>query len=104
WSERARGVPEANAYDVPSIDDNESSAVLAAARVQAPAPQAVLLGLGAMRPKDPPPLYAFDPDVGRLAVPPPSYNTAVVAVNRGAFPYGGLELARLFDSQPEVAG
>ena len=52
----------------------------------------------------PPPLYAFDPDVGRLAVTTPSYNTAVVAVNRGAFPYGGLELARLFDVQPGRRG
>ena len=34
----------------------------------------------------------------------PAYNTAVVAVNRGAFPYGGLELARLFDGQQDVAG
>ena len=104
WTERARGVPPANAFDVPSIDGNQASAVLAAARVQANAAQAVLLGLGATRAVDPPPLYAFDPDVGRLAVTTPAYNTAVVAVNRGAFPYGGLELARLFDGAQEVAG
>jgi hypothetical protein len=104
WTERAGDVPEANAFDVPSIDDNESSAVLAAARVQANAAQAVLLGLGSMRAVEPPPLYAFDPDVGRLAVTTPTYNTAIVAVNRGAFPYGGLELARLFDGQQDVAG
>ena len=104
WTARARGVPVANAFDVPSIDNNESSAVLAAARVQANAAQAVLLGLGRMRGVTPPPLYAFDPDVGRLAVTTPTYNTAVVAVSRGAFPYGGLELARLFDSNQDVAG
>ena len=88
----------------PSIDNNESSAVLAAARVQANAAQAVLLGLGTKRAVEPPPLYAFDPDVGRLAVTTPTYNTAVVAVNRGAFPYGGIELARLFDGQPGRRG
>jgi hypothetical protein len=104
WSERARGLPAANAFGVPSIDDNEASALLAAARVQANAAQAALLGLGGMASEQPPPLYAFDPDVGRLAVSTPTYNTAIVAVNRGAFPYGGLELARLFDGQQDVAG
>lgn len=104
WTERAKGLPPANAFGVPSIDGNEASALLAAARVQANAGQAALLGLGGMRTEEPPPLYAFDPDVGRLAVTTPSYNTAIVAVNRGAFPYGGLELSRLFDGQQEVAG
>ena len=33
----------------------------------------------------------------------PTYNTAIVAVNQRAFPYGGLDLARLFDGQQEVA-
>ena len=33
----------------------------------------------------------------------PHYNTAVIAVNQGAFPYGGIELARLFDRQQDVA-
>ena len=52
---------------------------------------------------EPPPLYAYDPDIGRLAVTTPTYNTAIVAVNQRAFPYGGLDLARLFDGQQEVA-
>jgi hypothetical protein len=52
----------------------------------------------------PPPLYAFDPDVGRLAVTTPHYSTAIVPVNNGAFPYGGVDLARLFDGRQEVAG
>jgi hypothetical protein len=47
----------------------------------------------------PPAFYAYDPDVGRLAISTPAYGTAVVAVNRSAFPYGGIELARLFDVQ-----
>jgi hypothetical protein len=104
WAERANGLPEANYFGVPSIDNNESSAVLAAARVQAHAAQAAILGLGNKRSEEPPPLYAYDPDVGRLAVTTPAYNTAIVAVNRGAFPYGGVELARLFDGRQDVAG
>ncbi|MDA0137727.1 hypothetical protein OJ962_09475 [Solirubrobacter sp. CPCC 204708] len=104
WTERAGGVPPANAFGVPSIDGNESSAVLAAARVQSNVAQAALLGLGSKPSEEPPPLYAYDPDVGRLAVTTPHYNTAVVGVNRQAFPYGGIELARLFDGRQEVAG
>ena len=46
-------------------------------------------------------LYAFDPDTGRLAITTPTYNTAIVSDNRGAFPYGGLDLARLFDARQE---
>ena len=104
WVERDRGLPPANAFSVPSIDDNESSQVLAAARVQANAAQAAIFGLGRMRGEQPPPLYAYDPDVGRLAITTPTYNTAIVAVSRNAFPYGGMDIARLFDGQQEVAG
>ena len=104
WTERSRGLPPANAFDVPAIDDNESSALLTAARVQANAAQAAIFGLGEMKGAEPPPLYAYDPDVGRLAVTTPAYNTAIVAVTRGAFPYGGIELARLFDRDQDVAG
>ena len=59
--------------------------------------------MGAMHGTEPPALYAFDPDIGRLAVTTPKYNTAIVAVNQNAFPYGGLDLARLFDGKQEVA-
>jgi hypothetical protein len=48
-------------------------------------------------------LYAYDPDIGRLAVTTPAYNTAILAVNQGALPYGGLELARLFDGDQRIA-
>ena len=51
----------------------------------------------------PPSLYAFDPDIGRLTVTTPRYNTAIIAVNQRAFPYGGIELARLFDGEQDVA-
>jgi hypothetical protein len=104
WTERDRGLPPANAFSVPSIDDNEGSQVLAAARVQANAAQAAILGLGRMQEEEPPPLYAYDPDVGRLAITTPTYNTAIVAVSRDAFPYGGIDIARLFDGQQDVAG
>jgi hypothetical protein len=104
WVARHRGIPPANAFSVPSIDANESSAVLAIARIQANAAQAAILGLGRMRGEQPPPMYAYDPDVGRLAISTPTYNTAIVAVSRNAFPYGGVELARLFDGEQEVAG
>ena len=50
-----------------------------------------------------PALYAFDPDIGRLAITTPTYNTAIIAVNQRAFPYGGIELARLFDADQHVA-
>jgi hypothetical protein len=70
-----------------------------AARMAANAVRAVSAGLGRMTGQVPPPFYAYDPDVGRLAISTPQYGTAVVAVNRSAFPYGGIELARLFDGQ-----
>jgi hypothetical protein len=69
--------------------------------VHAIAAQRGLAGPPATRP---PALYAYDPDTGRLAVTTPAYNTAIVAVNQRAFPYGGLDLARLFDGRQEVAG
>ena len=46
-------------------------------------------GSARMRGSEPPPLYAYDPDIGRLAVTTPAYNTAMLAVNSGAVPYGG---------------
>ena len=58
---------------------------------------------GTPRAAEPPALYSFDPDTGRLAVTTPTYNTAIVAVNQRAFPYGGLDLARLYDGDQEVA-
>jgi hypothetical protein len=75
-----------------------------AARFEFHAARAVLYGLGRLPAKAPPPLYCYDPGIGRLAVTTPSYNTAVMAVTNGAFPYGGVELARLFDAQQRVAG
>ena len=75
----------------------------AASRVLANAARAIDAGLGRARSTEPPALYSYDPDIGRLAVTTPSYNTAIVAVNQRAFPYGGLDLARLFDGNHDVA-
>ena len=85
------------------MPQGDGHARLAVARVMANAARAVDAGMGSMRGAEPPPLYSYDPDIGRLAVTTPKYNTAIVAVNQKAFPYGGLDLARLFDGQQEVA-
>ena len=74
------------------------------ARVAGVAARALDHGMGRLPAAPPPSLYAYDPDTGRLAVTTPAYNTAVVPVNQDAFPYGGIELARLFDARQEVAG
>jgi hypothetical protein len=76
---------------------------LYAARMAANAARAVVLGLGRVRATDPPPLYAFDRDSGRLAVTTPRYSTAIVPHTNGAFAYGGIELARLFGAGQRVA-
>jgi hypothetical protein len=70
---------------------------LFACRMQADAARAVALGLPAIPAEQPPPLYSFDSDIGRLAISTPTYSTAVLPVNQRAVPYGGIELARLFD-------
>lgn len=71
-------------------------------RFQELAAEAVMRGLGDKPATIPPPLYAFDPAIGRLTITTPSYNTAILAVNNHAFPYGGIELARLFDAEQHV--
>jgi len=70
----------------------------------ASAVRAVSAGLGRMPAPEPPPFYAFDADIGRLAVSTPRYSTAIVSESRGAFPYGGVEPARLFDASGRPVG
>ena len=96
------GMPDPLFFGVNTVPQSAGSARLAMARVMANAARAVDAGLGETRGEEPPPLYAFDPDIGRLAVTTPKYNTAIVAVNQHAFPYGGLDLARLFDGDQDV--
>jgi hypothetical protein len=100
---RANGLPDPVFFKLYSVPQTTASARLAAARVQANAARALDAGLGKMAAAQPPALYSFDPDTGRLAVTTPSYNTAVVPVNQRAFPYGGIEMARLFDGNQDVA-
>jgi hypothetical protein len=73
------------------------------ARMLANAARAVALDLGSRPSEDPPPLFAFDSDTGRLAVTTPRYSTAIVPDNRGAFAYGGIDPARLFGPGQTVA-
>jgi hypothetical protein len=90
-------LPHPALMEVEPARQSASDARIFAARMAANAARAVTMGLGRMPGEEPPAFYAFDPDVGRLAVSTPAYSTAVVPVNRGAFPYGGIELARLLD-------
>jgi hypothetical protein len=97
------GVPDGVLFNLTKVPQGDSSARLGLVRIEANAARAIDAGLGHKASSEPPPLYAYDPDIGRLAVTTPTYNTAIVAVNQNAFPYGGLDLARLFDGQQEVA-
>jgi hypothetical protein len=85
---------------VPIVPDTR----MFAARMAASAARAVTSGLGSLPAAEPPPFYAFDPDVGRLSISTPLYSTAIMAVNRAAFPYGGIELARYFDAAGNPVG
>jgi hypothetical protein len=96
-------MPPAVPYGITATERGDGDGELYAARMAASAAQAAHLGLGELRSEEPPPLYAYDPDIGRLAITTPHYNTAILAVNQGAVPYGGVEPARLFDGDQRVA-
>ncbi len=100
---RNGGVAPSLLFGVHAMPIAESSGRLGAARMAGNAARAVAAGLGEAASRRPPPLYAFDPGTGRLTVTTPAYNTAVVPVSQRAFPYGGIELARLYDARQEVA-
>jgi hypothetical protein len=91
--------PGSNLYGVRARKRARSDDLMFAARMAANAVRAAGAGLGRVRAAEPPPFFAFDPDVGRLAVSTPAYSTAVVPVTRNAFQYGGIELARLLDGR-----
>ncbi|HEY6887387.1 MAG TPA: hypothetical protein VI300_06390 [Solirubrobacter sp.] len=101
--EREHGVPAALGYGVNTVPLSRANAYLAAARYESNALRALEAGLGRHTAIRPPALYSFDPDTGRLAVTTPAYNTAIVPVNQRSIPYGGLDIARLFDARQEVA-
>ena len=102
-ADRDGGIADALFFNVNVRPQDVGSARLGAARVLANAARAIDAGLGRARSSVPSALYAYDPDIGRLAVTTPAYSTAIVAVNQRAFPYGGLDLARLFDGNQDVA-
>ncbi len=74
------------------------------ARMAANAARAVSAGMGDLPAAEPPPFYAYDADIGRLAVSTRHYSTAIVAVSRGKLPYGGIDLARLYDGDGDPVG
>ena len=92
-----RHLPPVHLYDVGADYQGTGSRRLYVARMGANAARAVLHGLGSMDAEAPPSVYSFDADVGRLSVSTRRYSAAIIADNRGAFPYGGIELARFFD-------
>jgi hypothetical protein len=96
-------LPEPVAFGVDVAPQSDADAALAGTRIAANAARAVAAGLGTARAVRPPALYAYDPDTGRLAVTTPRYSTAIVPVNQRAFPYGGVDLARLLDGRGRVA-
>ncbi len=99
-----RRIPSAHLYGIDAAHQGLGSARMFSARIAANAARAAAAGLGAMAAAEPPPMYAFDADIGRLAVSTPRYGTAILASNRGALPYGGIELARLFDAAGRPVG
>jgi hypothetical protein len=96
------GIAPANLYHVDVEPLGLSIREMFAARMQANAARAVALGLGDQPAPEPPPVYSFDGDIGRLTITTPAYNAAVLAVNQHAVPYGGIELARLYDGDQRV--
>ena len=97
------GVAPGLFYDLKPKPQSNKQALFAASRVAANAARAIAAGLPARNAEEPPPLYSFDPATGRLAVTTSAYNTAITAVTNGAYPYGGIDLARLYDGRQEVA-
>ena len=92
-----RHLPSVHLYDVGAAYQGTGSRRMYVARMGANAARAVVAGLGAMAAEPPPSVYSFDADVGRLSVSTRRYSAAIIADNRGALPYGGIELARFFD-------
>jgi hypothetical protein len=97
------GVAPGLFYPLKPKPQSNKQALFAASRVAANAARAIAHGLPTRNASEPPPLYSFDPATGRLAVTTPAYNTAITAITNGAYPYGGIDLARLYDGRQEVA-
>jgi hypothetical protein len=99
-----RELPPAHMDSVGAEHQGKGSQRVYVARMAANAVRAVSAGLGSKPAEPPPPMYSFDADVGRLSVSTRRYAAAVFVHNRGAFPYGGIELARLSDGDGVPVG
>ena len=95
-------IPESPLYGIKSSFELGTGVFLT--RFQSHAARAVSYGFADLPVAEPPPLWAYDPSIGRLAITTPTYNTAIMATNHGSFPYGGIELARLYDGDQRPAG
>ena len=93
-----RHLPSTHLYDVGHAYQGVGSRRAYVARMGANAVRALTLGLADMDAEAPPSFYSFDADVGRLSVSTRRYSAAILADNYGAVPYGGIDLARFFDS------
>jgi hypothetical protein len=98
---RGQAVPQTPTYPVKS--QLAPYAPDMAARFVFLATRAVWRDIEKIQASQPPALYAYDPSIGRLTITTPKYNTAIVAQNNGAFPYGGLDMCRLSDADQRVA-
>lgn len=83
--------------------DPRSDQEIVAARVATVVAQEAVRRAEGAPAERPPPLFAFDPASRRLAVTTPAYSAAVVdqAIGLG---YGGIDLARLYDSRGRPLG
>ncbi len=97
------GVAPGLFYPLRPKPQSNKQAIFAASRMAANVGRAIIAGIPARPGSEPPAMYSFDPAVGRLAVTTPRYNTAITAVTNGAYPYGGIDIARLYDGRQEVA-
>jgi len=98
-----RHLPSVHLYDVGREYQGTGSRRIYVARMGANAVRAIVRGLGEMDAEPPPPFYSFDADIGRLSVSTRRYSAAIVA-DGGVLPYGGIDLARLYDSQGVPVG
>lgn len=74
-----------------------------AARVGALVAEAAYNRTDERKAAQPPALYAWDPDIHRLAVTTPRYSAAIVDEDF-VLPYGGADLARLYDASGRPLG
>jgi hypothetical protein len=72
-------------------------------RILSSVARAIGLGMGSLPSTEPPPLWSYDYDTGRLAITTPRYSTAIAPDDRDVLGYGGIELARLFGPGQRVA-